>query len=272
MTRFAHATAAVLLAAACLAIVPTWAQTPETLDAVSEEIDLLRQLNNYGFTVDQLKGLAAVLEDAQAKRKALADYKQSDAALGPMRALRDALLKGEPTDEQEAAVQDVWDRLGELDAAVEEATLEAAKQLAALLTDDQLVQLNQGEDAAYEQADTIFADLESAREFNEQTYAAWRDRVARETAFRAAGEGEEKGKAVQAKVAAFLDKARALNGDEFAEQSDDLFDELTDILAEAQPKPIREIAESRAAEQLEYLVRSERLPGVIDAQIKAQGG
>ncbi len=272
MTPFSRTMAAALAVAACLTVLPAWAQAPETLDDVSEDIDLLRQLSQYAFSPEQLKSLSAVLQDVAAKRRALADYKQSDAALGPMRALREALLRGEAATEQEDAVQAVWDRLEELDTAVEEATAGASKQLAALLTDDQLLELSEGDDWAYEQADDIFADLETARGFAQETYNAWRDRTAREVGFRAAGEGEEKGKAIQVKVAAFLDKVRALKADAFSEQSDDLFDELAAILAEAKPKPIREIAEARAAEQLEYLVRSERILGVIEAQIKAQGG
>ncbi|MBM3497289.1 MAG: hypothetical protein FJX74_01340 [Armatimonadetes bacterium] len=272
MARPAWLVAAVLAAAICLAGAPARAQAPETLDDVSQDIDLLRQLQDYDLTADQLKGLAGVLQTIEAQRAALADYRQSEAALGPMRALRDALLRGEAAAEQEDAVQIVWDKLAELDTAVEDATAGAGTKLAALLTDEQLAALTSHEDAAYDQADRIFADLESARGFPAETYAAWRDRTAREAAFRAAGEGEEKAKAIQAKVVQFLDKTRDLEENAFYEQSDELFEELTSILAEAQPQPIRAISEARAAEQLEYLVRAERALGVVEARIKALGG
>ena len=272
MTRISRFVLAGFLAALCVAAAPAWAQVVESTDDVSEDIDLLRQLNQYQLSADQLKGLSAIVQDVEAKRKALADYKRSDAALGPMRALREALLKGEAADGQEDAVQAVWDKLEELDSAVEDATGEAGKKVAALLTDDQLAALNQGDDWAYEQADEVFANLEAAREFNDDTYNAWRDRTARETAFRAAGEGEEKGKQIQEKVTQFLDKVRKLKADAFQEQSDELFDELATVLAEAQPKPIREIAEARAAEQLQSLVRSDRTLVVLDALVKARGG
>jgi hypothetical protein len=267
-----YLSAAAFLAVACIA--PGLAQTPpvESLDQVSEDIDLMRQLNEYKLTVDQFKTLSTILQDVEAKRKALQEYKQSEAALGPMRALRAALAKGDAANAEEEAAQAVWDKLQELDSAVEEATTAATKKIAALLTDDQLAALNQGEDLAYDQADEVFANLEAARGFNDDTYNAWRDRTARETAFRAAGESEEKGKEIQDKVKQFLDKVRKLKEDQFSEKSDELFDELASILAEAQPKPIREIAESRAAEQLEYLARSERAAGVVEAQLKARGG
>jgi hypothetical protein len=271
-TRFVRAAVLTVISAACLSLAPGWAQAPEALDTVSEDIDLLRQINVHGFTTEQLRGLAGALQELATARTALADYKAGEAALGPMRALREALLQGEPTAEQEEAVQEVWDKLSELDTAVEDATREAGRKLAALLTDEQLTQLTEGQDIAYEQADSIFADLEAARAFEAETFTAWRDRTAREAAFRAAGEGEEKGKAIQAAVSAFLDKARGLPEDDYVGQSDTLFEELAEILARAQPKPIREIAETRAAEQLEYLVRSERILAVIDAKLKAAGG
>jgi hypothetical protein len=272
MTRITRYALAGLLGALCLAAAPAWAQVAESTDEVSEDVDLLRQLNQFGLSTEQLKGFSAILQDVEASRKALADYKHSEAALAPMRALREALLKGEPADEQEQAVQAVWDKLQELDSAVEEAMEEAGKRIAALLTDDQLAELSQGDDWAYEQADEVFSNLEAAREFNDDTYNAWRDRTARETAFRAAGESEQKGKEIQAKVTQFLDKVRKLKEDAFLEQSDELFDELATILAEAKPKPIREIAEARAAEQLQYLARSERTAVVVDALVKARGG
>lgn len=247
-------------------------QSAETWDHVSEDIDLIRQLDQYKLTVDQLKAIRELFQPLETARKALRDYKASDVGIGPLLALRDALLKGEDTDAQEAAVQAVWDKLEELDNAIEEAATEAAKKLAALLTDEQLASLSGGDDLAYNQADEIFSNLETAREFSDETFAAWRDRTAREVAFRAAGESEEKGKQIQEKVRAFLDRTRKLSEQEYLEKSDELFEELTTILAEAQPKPIREIAVARAAEQLEYLVRSERAPSVVEALINARGG
>jgi len=247
-------------------------EAKESTDTVSEEIDLLRQLNDYGLTVDQLKALLPILQEVETKRQALADYKHSEEALGPMRALREALAKGGDSTKAEEAAQPVWDKLEELDTAVEEALPAASKKVAALLTDEQLATLSQGDDQAYGQADELFGKLESARKFNDQTYNAWRDRTAREIAFRAAGESEEKGKQVQTGLQEFLDKVRKLKDDQFLEQSDELFDELTTLLAEAQPKPIREVAEAQAADQLEYLVRSERTFGVVQAMVKARGG
>ncbi|MBM3472510.1 MAG: hypothetical protein FJX75_04455 [Armatimonadetes bacterium] len=272
MTRITRFALTGLFAVVCLGIAPAWAQVAESLDEVSDDVELIRQLNQYGLSPDQLKGLSAIVHDVDARRKALADYKHSEAALGPMRALREALLKGEAADAEEEAVQAVWDKLQELDSAVEDAMAEAGKKIAALLTDDQLAALNPAEDLAYEQADEVFANLETAREFNDDTYNAWRDRTAREAGFRAAGESEQKGKEIQAKITQFLDKVRKLKAEAFQEQSDELFDELATILAEAKPKPIREIAEARAAEQLEYLARSERTAAVVEALLKARGG
>lgn len=257
-----------------LLIGPALTQEPaaETVDQVSEDIDVLEQLNTYEFTVEQLQALIPILKELEATRQALETYKRSDEALGPMRTLRDALIKGKASDQLQTGMEAVWDRMQELEDAYEEAIPGAMKQVAALLTDDQLAMLSLGDDWAYDEADRIFSTLDTARGFNDQTFNQWRDQTARQIAFRAAGEGEEKANEIQDKVKQFLDKARKLKEDQYMDQYDDLFDELQKLIASSQPKPLREVVEAQAAEELEYVMRSERILPLIEAQVKARGG
>jgi hypothetical protein len=250
------------------------AQEPvaETVDEVSEDIDVLEQLNMYGFTVEQLQAMIPILTELDAKRQALATYKRSDEALEPMRALRDALIKGEATDQLQTNTEMVWDRMMELEDAHEEAIPGTMKKIAALLTGDQLAMLSLGDEWAYDEADRIFATLDTARDFDDDTFNKWRDQTARQIAFRAAGESEEKAKQIQDKVKQFLDKARKLKEDEYMDQYDDLFDELQTLIVSSQPEPLREVVEAQAAEELEYVMRSERILPLIKAQVKARGG
>ena len=246
------------------------AEPPETVDDVTEDIDLLQQMNMYQFTVEQLQAMLPILQELDAKRQALSDYKRSGDSLAPMRALRAALLKGDPAGDLETAVEPVWDQLMTLEEEYEDAVAPTMKKVAALLTDDQLTVLIEGDEWAYDEADKIFATLETARSFNDETFGAWRDRVARQVAFGAAGESEARAAEVQAETAKLLDKAKALGDDDFMDQYDDLFDELQQTIATAQPKPIREVAEAQAAEELEFILRSERAYRLVGAQVAAR--
>jgi hypothetical protein len=257
-----------------LLICPTIAQEPaaETVDEVSEDIDVLEQMSMYEFTVEQLQTMVPILKELDAKRQALETYKRSDEALEPMRAMRDALIKGKVTDDLHTGMEVVWDTMMQLEDAYEEAIPAAMKKIAALLTDEQLAMLSMGDEWAYDETDRVFTTLDSAREFDDPTFTAWRDRTARQIAFRAAGESEEKGLHVEGQVKQFLDKARKLKEDAYMEQYDDLFDELQTIIAGSQPKPLREVVEAQAAQELEYVMRSERILPLIEAQVKARGG
>lgn len=251
-----------------------FAQEPaaETVTEISEDIDVLEQINVYEFTVEQLQAMVPILKELDTKRQALQTYKRSEEALGPMRALRDALIKGKATDQLQTGMEVVWDRMMELEEAYEEAVPGAMEKIAALLTDDQLAMLSLGDEWAYDETDRIFATLDTARDFNDETFNQWRDQTARQIAFRAAGESEEKANQIQDKVKQFLDKVRKLKEDAYMDQYDDLFDELQTLIAGSQPKPLREVVEAQAAEELEYVMRSERILPLIEAQVKARGG
>ncbi|MGQ9731072.1 MAG: hypothetical protein ACUVX8_07325 [Candidatus Zipacnadales bacterium] len=262
------------LTAAVLLTTPVLSQGEqgETLDNIQQDIDLLEQMQEYEFTLEQLQQILPILQELEAKRAALEAYKRSEEAVAPARALRQALLEGKPTDNLYEPVQAVWEKLDELETAHQNAVAPAMKKIAALLTEQQLKAVTEEDTWAYDQADEIFATLDSARGFNDETFIAWRDRTARQIAFRAAGEGPEKGAQVEADVKQFLDKVRRLKEDEFYEKSDELFDELTALLVKSQPPPLREVAEARAAEALEYIFQSERALKLIEAQIKARAG
>jgi ASC-1-like (ASCH) protein len=251
-----------------------FAQEPpaQTVDEISEDIDVLEQLNTYGFTVEQLQAMVPILKELDAKRQVLEAYKRSDEALAPMRALRDALIEGKAADQLQTNTEVVWDRMMELEDAYEEAIPGTMKKIAALLTDDQLAALSVGDEWAYDETDRIFATLDTARDFDDDTFSKWRDQTARQIAFRGAAESEEKAKQIQDKVKQFLDKARKMKEDEYMDQYDDLFDELQTLIAGSQPKPLREVVEAQAAEELEYVMRSERILPLIEAQVKARGG
>jgi len=244
----------------------------ESVDEVSEDIDLLEQLSMYEFTVEQLQAIIPILKDLETRRQALEGYKRSEEALAPMRALREALIKGEATDELQMGVEVVSDQMMALEEAHDEAVPGAMKQVAALLTDEQLTMLNLDDEWAYDEADRIFADLDNARDFDDATFSAWRDRAARQVAFRAAGDSQEKAKQVEDAVKQLLSKARSLKEDAYMDQYDDLFDELHELISNSQPKPLREVVEAQAAEELEYVMRSERILPLIEARVKALGG
>jgi hypothetical protein len=187
-----------------------------------------------------------------------------------MRALRDALLRGSPTGELQAAVDEIWSELADLDGAFEEAVPEATAQLVKLLTDDQLTEFAVDGDLAYDEADRVLQELESARAFDERTFGQWRDRTARDAATRAeTGAAAQK---LQTDLAAFLDRARKLTDDEYGDQADALFAELEALLTEGTPKPTREALEIHATEQLEYLLREPRLAVLLEAYVTARGG
>ena len=247
-------------------------QPAETLDGITEDIDLLEQLDNCGFTADQLKAMVPTLEGLAEKHRALEDFRSSEEALAPMRVLREALIAGEASAQQHAATEQVWDRLMQLEDGLEEAVPDAMKQIAALLTDEQLTALSEGQEWSYGEADRVFAGLETARDFEDDTYNKWRDQEARQIAARAAGEGEGKAEELRTRVVQFMDKVKKLSEDQFMDQYDVLFDELQQLIAGSRSAPVREVAEAQAAEELEYLMRSERALPLVQAMIEARGG
>ncbi len=262
------------LLAAVLVVGPASPQElpTESVDEVSEDIDLLEQLSMYEFTLDQLQAIVPVLTELEARRLALEGYKRSEEALAPMRALREALIKGEATDELHTGVEVVWDQMMELEEAYDEAIPGAMGKVAALLTDEQIAVLGLEDEWAYDETDRIFADLDNARDFDDATFNAWRDRAARQVAFRAAGDSQEKAKQVEDTVKQFLNRARNLKEDDYMDRYDELFDELHELINSSQPKPLREVIEAQAAEELEYVMRSERILPLIEARVKALGG
>jgi hypothetical protein len=247
-------------------------QPAESVDEVSEDIDLLEQISIYAFTLDQFRTMIPILKELEAKRQALEAYKRSEEALAPMRAVREALIKDEASDQLHTGVEVVWDQMQELEEAYEEAIRPAMEGIAALLTDEQLAMLSLEEEWAFDEADQILADLDNARDLDEATFNAWRDQKARQVAFRAAGDSVEKAKKVQDNVSQFLNKARNLKEDEYMDRYDDLFDELQELIASSQPKPLRQVVEAQAAEELEFVMRSERVLPLIEARVKALGG
>ena len=188
-----------LLSTAALVCGPVLAQAQkaESLDDLSEDNDLIQQIDSYAFTVDQLKAIVPVLQPIEQKRAALAAFKESEEALRPLRAVREALLKGAATDELQKAADDVWQKAQKLEAEVDEAIPEAMKRIADLLTEEQLATLTQGSDAAATLADGLFSDLDNASGLDDAGFAKWRDDKAHEVAVQAAGEEEQKVGAIE---------------------------------------------------------------------------
>ncbi len=236
----------------------------ETIYTVSEDIDLLEMLGPYDLMLDQLQKMIPILDTVEFQRQAVVDYRTSDEALAPMRALRAALLSGAPTAQLLADAQPVWNAVVELEEKHEASLGAAMAEVAGLLTDEQLGAARGG-DWSYDEVDGIFADLEDARLIDSDEYSAWVDATAQEIAFREGGPDAAEAAKLQATVKAYLTKVPKLSAAEFEEQYDDLFDELQAIIDASMPRPTREIMEAQVAEDLGYIFMSERTLALIKA-------
>lgn len=269
--RFWAVLAFVSLAALVGGPVLAQAGKTESVDDVSADNDILGQLNTYNLTVEQLGKMVPLLHELDGKRQALEAYKRSEEALAPLRALRQAHLKGKPSPDLENAAQTVWSKVDELEAALEEAVHQALEQTIKLLTDDQLAMATQTNDAAAEEADTALNDLETAREFGEAEFAKWRDQEVVDLATRLIPDDAAKAAQLERSLKAFLDKARKLSADAYTAQADQLFNELHALIAAAHPERTRATAEEQATEELQYILESERTLPLIEAMLQARG-
>lgn len=242
----------------------------ESVDDVSADNDILGQLNGYDLTVEQLTKMVPILKELDTQRQALEAHKHSDEALAPLRALRQAHLKGRPSPDLENAAQTVWNKVDELESALEDAVHQALEQTTKLLTDDQLAIATQADDVAAEEADMALNDLETARDFGDADFAKWRDQEARDLAKRLVPEDAPQAAQLEKSVKVFLDKARKLSANAYAAQADQLYEELHALIAAAHPERTRATAEEQATEELQYILESERTLPLIEAMLQAR--
>jgi hypothetical protein len=264
--------ASIAAAALMLSAIPLWAQAqaPETVDELGADNDLLAQLDTYGLAADQLTQLVPILKTLDAKRQDLEAYKRSDEALAPLRALRDARIKGKVTPDIEDAAEPVWQKLSDLESAFEEAVPEAVKQAVKVLTDEQLNRMAEGGDAIADEADMILGEVEAAGELKDAEFTQWRDEQAGDAAKRMAPDDGQKAAQLEKGLQAFFDKVHKLSPDAYEKQADALYEELHTLLANAHPTLTRQEAEDQAGQELEFIIRAPRTLPLIEAIIQAR--
>ena len=251
-----------------------WAQAPgpppgATVQAIMGEVQRLQMLNRLGVTADQLQALIPLATQVEEKHKALRDHAQQPEAVQAVWAIRTAFLQGQEPGRMGEALESFGQEERRLEQELRAAREAAGKSALEVLKPEQLALLTERHPEG--EAHELLEQINQARELPDAAWNEWAQRRARQIAYLAAADSEDRAKQVSSDVMAFLQRVRGMTDDAFADKRDELRAEAQALLATAQPKPSAELARALAREPMANLVSGEGALGALQAKLAALG-
>ena len=249
---------------------PPGAEMPRSA-VLMHDIQILETLRGMGFTADQRKQAAALVEQFVQERQAAQKLRDSEALVQALTAVRAALIKGQsPTPQMRQAVEAARPpEDGSVEKAVEQASGKALGGLAKLLTDEQKTQLQLMPLVGF--ANHLLAwSMDShgvaGQEWDQMRLQAFGDM--RERIRHYAGQRAE---AVLANLQRTVDRLHEMPPDQVGQQHDQLVTELVTTLRDALLST-PEAEEEQLRDQLWEWLDNARVLVVLKESATAMGG
>ena len=251
---------AMLIVGLAATAVAAWGQAAAppanaTIHSIVAEAERLMALNRLGLTAEQLQKLIAIVKPVEDKRTAREDHIRKPEALQAAWALRTAALNRQEPGGLWEQLEKFWQEEEKLERELDAARRTALEAAVEILTAEQLAMLAEREPEG--EVEEHFEQIRHMRRLPDDAWTEWAARRARQMAYLAAADGQERADQVKGDVAAFLDRVRGMTDEEFEQSGEELRAEVELLVADAQPQPSETLTKALARERLSGLVIEE---------------